>query len=393
MNVYMFNFPKRPNSTKKPADYSAGTLFACTLIENTSIIAPSLSLKAPANLNVENNQRNEVQRDEPAENSDAYEVVTILDAGLISNGTTQQYTTATFDDISDYSEIYLSFTYNGVEQTIGLNVDTAIIGSGISLSVFFEPAHLWFDFYLTKTSIRGTGYGGPWVDITATITTLVDHVEPTPPTPPEPPTPVNKIYLFNYCYVEDFGRWYFIRNVTCELGTWQFDLEIDVLATYKTAIGSSTQYVLRSASEFDGDIIDSAYPTKADLKVRTVTASSTLFGATIDPYFIVGIVGGIIANTDDEISQKAFNGSVVYFALTPSQLYQLVKSFLSNVNLYQVPTIEISEALQKQLLNPIQYIHSIKCIPFEPNSAQNSVTDVVLGFNNMTIQEITPAPP
>lgn len=393
MNVYMFNFPKRPNSTKKPADYSAGTLFACTLIENTSIITPSLSLKAPANLSVENNQRNAVVRDEVEDNNDAYDIVTILDNGAVSDGTAREYITSTFDDISDYSKIYLSFTYAGVVQTMILEIDVSTIGSGANFSAYFKPANLFFDFYLTKTSIRGTYYPGDWQDISATIYTLVEHVEPTPPTPPEPPTPVNKIYLFNYCYVEDFGRWYFIRNVTYELGTWQFDLEIDVLATYKSAIGSSTQYVLRSASEFDGDIIDSAYPTKADLKVRTVTANKTIFGDTIEPYFIVGIVGGIIANTDDEISQKAFNGSVVYFALTSGQLYQLVKTFLSNVNMYNVPTIEISEALQKQLLNPIQYIHSIKCIPFEPETAHNSVNDVMLGFNNMTIQEISPAPP
>mgnify|MGYP003290627857 CR=1 FL=1 len=393
MNVYMFNFPKRPNSTKKPADYSAGTLFACTLIENTSIITPSLSLKAPANLSEENNQRNTVVRDEVEENSDAYDMVTILDNGLVSDGTAHEYVTATFDDISDYSEIYLSFTYNGVPQVMLMKIDVSTIGTGADYTILFEPADLYFRFHLTKTSIRGTQYAGSWVDITATIYTLVEHVEPTPPEPPTPPTPVNKIYLFNYCYVEDFGRWYFIRNVTYELGTWQFDLEIDVLATYKSAIGSSTQYVLRSASEFDGEIIDSAYPTKANLKVRTVTANKTIFGDTIEPYFIVGIVGGIIANTDDEISQKAFNGSVVYFALTSGQLYQLVKTFLSNVNMYNVPTIEISEALQKQLLNPIQYIHSIKCIPFEPSTAQNTVNEVMLGFNNLTIQELTPTPP
>ena len=391
MNVYMFNFPKRPNSTKKPADYSAGTLFACTLIENTSIITPSLSLKAPANLSVEDNQRNAVVRDEVEENNDAYDVVTILENGVISD--TSDYRTATFSDVSDYDTIYIKFKVGNTEQYSIISYDVSQIGSGVNLSVQLQPNNFGLQFNLTKTSIRATYYPGDWQNITATIYTLVEHVEPTPPTPPEPPTPVNKIYLFNYCYVEDFGRWYFIRNVTYELGTWQFDLEIDVLATYKTAIGSSTQYVLRSASEFDGDIIDSAYPTKADLKVRTITANKTIFGTTIEPYFIVGIVGGMIANTDDEISQKAFNGSVVYFALTSGQLYQLVKTFLSNVNMYNVPTIEISEALQKQLLNPIQYIHSIKCIPFEPTTAQNTTTDVMLGFNNLTIQEITPTPP
>ena len=64
----------------------------------------------------------------------------------------------------------------------------------------------------------------------------------------------------NYSYIPDFGRYYFIQNWTFDRGIWWADLMVDVLATWRSDIGSSTQYVLRSADTWNGQIIDTLYP-------------------------------------------------------------------------------------------------------------------------------------
>lgn len=46
--------------------------------------------------------------------------------------------------------------------------------------------------------------------------------------------PVTK---FNYCYIEDFGRYYFIENITAiKNHVWELDLYVDVLHTYSQQI-------------------------------------------------------------------------------------------------------------------------------------------------------------
>lgn len=42
---------------------------------------------------------------------------------------------------------------------------------------------------------------------------------------------------FNYCYISDFGRYYFITNITAiRTGIWKIDCSVDVLMSFKTEI-------------------------------------------------------------------------------------------------------------------------------------------------------------
>lgn len=42
---------------------------------------------------------------------------------------------------------------------------------------------------------------------------------------------------FNYCYISDFGRYYFITNITSvRTGIWRIDCAVDVLMSFKTEI-------------------------------------------------------------------------------------------------------------------------------------------------------------
>lgn len=42
---------------------------------------------------------------------------------------------------------------------------------------------------------------------------------------------------FNYCYISDFGRYYFITNITAiRTGIWKIDCSVDVLMSFRTQI-------------------------------------------------------------------------------------------------------------------------------------------------------------
>lgn len=67
----------------------------------------------------------------------------------------------------------------------------------------------------------------------------------------------------NYCYVEEFNRYYFVKDWTFEEGLWICSLECDVLASFKSKIIEEEFYILRSSATFDGSVIDNFYPAKS----------------------------------------------------------------------------------------------------------------------------------
>lgn len=76
---------------------------------------------------------------------------------------------------------------------------------------------------------------------------------------------------YNYAYIPDFARYYWVQNWQYDQRQWTADLAVDALASYKSHIGSSTQYVVRSAAEYDGDIIDGLYPAKSTPTYQNTT--------------------------------------------------------------------------------------------------------------------------
>lgn len=96
---------------------------------------------------------------------------------------------------------------------------------------------------------------------------------------------------YNYAYISDFNRYYFVNDWKFDRGLWYASLNIDVLATYKTEIGSTSMYVLRASQQKDGYIKDMLFPITGK-----VSYDSTIFesGAGIgykDGYFVVTTVG------------------------------------------------------------------------------------------------------
>ena len=120
--------------------------------------------------------------------------------------------------------------------------------------------------------------------------------------------------LPNYAYISKWSRYYFITDIQYTGSMMEISLQVDPLATYKTQIGASTQYVTRAASKKNQYIIDNLYPTMT-LPGVTYKEQNTPF----DPVgtYILGVIGR-------QGGQVGIAKGLVYYAMTPAQMVNFV---------------------------------------------------------------------
>lgn len=180
-----------------------------------------------------------------------------------------------------------------------------------------------------------------------------------------------------YVHIPAFNRYYFIQSWEyIDHGNWICYCYVDVLATYKSEIGSHELYVTRSAYEYDDYLMDSFYPASNKYLNSVVYTANTPWSTQGDidisnGVFIVGVE-----------SQNATFGSVDYFFLQSGDLadlcYYLTSDFVSTSNLFD--TTDASIPLQRTLVNPLQFIKSAIWLPISWNAIQSygTYTDVLV---------------
>lgn len=161
-------------------------------------------------------------------------------------------------------------------------------------------------------------------------------------------------FEMNYAFISNFSRYYYIREWTFEQGRWLADMEVDALASWKTLIGESTQYVLRSETDYDPRIPDYLYSTFSGVAMSATSVNNPWFTSLKDGYFILGIVSG----------SPLAQGGTTWYALDFGNFNLLRSRLFSDVNWLDIT--DISANLQKALINPIQYISSIFWVPYTP---------------------------
>lgn len=176
----------------------------------------------------------------------------------------------------------------------------------------------------------------------------------------------NPASFFNYAYISTFGRYYYVSDWTYYRGIWSAKLSVDVLATYKTQIGSSTVYVLRSSHSFDNEIKDTFYPLSS--KVNKQVTSGTLM------QWASGLAQGtyIAYINNGRFDEHNSYGSLNFMTFTPAQFQKLLTC------LYP-PTPQTWEDLMSSmpynifasaLLNPVDYITKLLWIPLTVGTGQ-----------------------
>ena len=188
---------------------------------------------------------------------------------------------------------------------------------------------------------------------------------------------------YNYCYIPNLRRYYFITDWYYDSGLWYAVCAVDVLASFKTDIGNSKQYVERAYSSYNPDIIDTAYLTQlADITRTYDTLTPTTFwgasawgnGGTV----VLGVVG----------SDASSVGAVTYYAMSMSMFGSFMSTMLVGISWAGISATEISEELQKALINPTQYIVSCRWYPILFSGFTNGVatSNIRLGWWNFAVQ-------
>ncbi|MBQ0154273.1 MAG: hypothetical protein KBS70_05770 [Bacteroidales bacterium] len=181
---------------------------------------------------------------------------------------------------------------------------------------------------------------------------------------------------YNYAYIAELKRYYFIRNVVCVTDTiYEFSLAVDVLATYKTAIGELTEYITRSSYDAEGNllynsgIMDSLYPIAAGAPTFISSSDVNPF-SQFDVYgsFIVGVVS---ANGDM---------GVTYYCMDSNGLRDFNNYLFSNVNWLNVTESDLTEGLQKALINPYNYVVSVQWCPIPSGSISGYSKPLKFGY-------------
>ena len=131
----------------------------------------------------------------------------------------------------------------------------------------------------------------------------------------------------NYAYIAAYLRYYFVKNWTFEDRIWWADLTVDVLASHKNPIGSSSKYVLRSSYTHDSRAIDTMWNAKASAYNAGSLAGTSLGWANYGSgggKFVITVIG--------EQNTVSSNSVAVQYSVTGAELQQIITELWVDVN-------------------------------------------------------------
>ena len=195
------------------------------------------------------------------------------------------------------------------------------------------------------------------------------------------------LYYLNYAYLPDFGRYYFITNWTYNGALAECSLKVDTLASFKTAILASSQYVLRAYSDYDGYIKDTKYPVKASapsiqvgLYTNNPLQPPISGGVRLNGCFVVGIIS----------DEPSVTGCVSYYAMSDTELAEFMAGLFTLSTQWGGGGQDLADGLKKAITDPMQYVISCTWMPYTVTDFlnQNLVTRVAqvnVGYDTVTV--------
>lgn len=81
----------------------------------------------------------------------------------------------------------------------------------------------------------------------------------------------DSIYNYNYMYISDFGRYYFIKDIrSLNNNRWEISAHIDVLETYKTQIKANNAVIRRQQNLYNLYLDDPEFKTYNYERIQTL---------------------------------------------------------------------------------------------------------------------------
>ena len=184
---------------------------------------------------------------------------------------------------------------------------------------------------------------------------------------------LSSVIDYNYMYVQDWDRYYWIDSWTYDKGIWLATCSIDPLASWRNSIGDMTEYVLRSAYTFDGDIMDTTYPLQAETEVVQNFLPDWSISSGVTGCHVVGIVSANSLVEYYRIDNIAEFGGYMFGTNPSSTLWDSIIADDPGVQAGGYPSF------MKAQFNPLQYVVSCIWYPFNV-PVSGSKVDVYFGY-------------
>ena len=206
----------------------------------------------------------------------------------------------------------------------------------------------WTSFSKRKNSTKRPS-SGTEIDVTLKVGTTIE----------EPTFILADSNAPSFSYVEAFGHYYFITDIKFTHNqTYEVACSQDVLATYKSQIGSTTAFVERAASSYNVHLIDDVVST-TNQNVTAVFNSSGSMPFNQTGCYIVSVV-------NDEASDTGYVCNYIVHWV----LLQGLAEWLSGEGSYGADTwSDIQSDLFMQFGDCFSCIRSVKWIPVDYNTA------------------------
>lgn len=164
---------------------------------------------------------------------------------------------------------------------------------------------------------------------------------------------------YNYAYISEFSRYYFIDDWTFDRGLWIASLRCDVLATYKTEIGGTNLYILRSSATYNTYVKDNYYPMTGDEEEDYDSDGAMI--STLTPFtdgvYVLNIIG---TNT----------GSSTLYEFTPTQFVTFLRNLFTAIDGFT--PADVIQSVKNLIFDPMKYINGCMWFPAGFTGAQTS---------------------
>ena len=180
---------------------------------------------------------------------------------------------------------------------------------------------------------------------------------------------------YNYAYIPNFKRWYYITNITYERGVWILSLACDVLASYKKEIGNINTFITRSSYAFDTDLVDRMYPARAEYVISNVTLNADEVVTWATGTFAVNVVNA-----------QSTSGYITYL-FSASNFSTFLGRLSTDLTDSSVSVWDsVTESIKITSYDPMRYIGAVMWFP---GSVPAGITKTSLKLGNYEVTGIS----
>lgn len=184
------------------------------------------------------------------------------------------------------------------------------------------------------------------------------------PTSEMTPTFVLSGFDLSWNYIKWGSTYYYVHDIVILSNTQaEYHCEKDVLATFRSDILSSSQFVTRNANTYQPYLADSAYPALNESVMDSTLLSTWNAGINTTGTYVVGLVN------------KAATGGVAYYSMSGASFSTFMSYLFSDS--WLDPNADIGVEIQKELVNPFQYV--VSCMWF-PLSITGDMAQISFGY-------------